>query len=163
MEVSFKSRGPVGLHARLFWQEPIIHNQYITLPLSHKNRCLCNNVHVIFQCPVALLTPSHIESLRRFSNSVRISTFTLHRCVRWRFLGRHTRLWRFLGRHTRLWRFLGKHTQLWRFLGRQTQLWRFLGKYTRLLSCSILWHSRLIESRFNTFCVRHWVCYGMCL
>ena len=31
MEVSFKSRGPVGLHARLFWQEPIIHNQYITV------------------------------------------------------------------------------------------------------------------------------------
>ena len=44
MEVSFKSRGPVGLHARLFWQEPIIHNQYITIYNSKKSTVVvCRN------------------------------------------------------------------------------------------------------------------------
>ena len=29
MEVSFKSRGPVGFHARLFWHGPILHSTSI--------------------------------------------------------------------------------------------------------------------------------------
>ena len=30
IEVPFKSRGPVGIHARLFWQEPIYNTSSLT-------------------------------------------------------------------------------------------------------------------------------------
>ena len=60
MEVSFKSRGPISVHARLFWHEPILHNTsiYKTSSLTQKDmlmlQCPCHLP--VSSCPIDALT-----------------------------------------------------------------------------------------------------------